>query len=46
VKENVMAKGKERPAKEKKKPKADKNLKAKHVPLAGKAPPSIMPGKK
>ena len=45
-----MAKGKERPAKEKKKPKADKNKKAKHVPFGGKMPMApgamSMPGKK
>ncbi len=44
--EDVMAKGQMRSNKEKKKPKADKNVKAKHVPLAGKAPPTLMPGKK
>ncbi len=42
-----MAKGQMRSNKEKKKPKADKNLKPKHVPLAGKAPANSMsPGKK
>lgn len=35
-----MAKGRDRPAKEAKKPKADKNKKAKHVPFGGKAPPA------
>ena len=44
----VMAKGQMRSNKEKKKPKADKNKKAKHVPLGGKMPANAMsmPGKK
>jgi hypothetical protein len=49
LKEDVMAKGKERPAKEKMKPKADKNKKAKHVPFGGKmpmAPGAMSTGKK
>ena len=33
-----MAKGRDRPSKEKKKPKADKNKKDKHQPFAGKTP--------
>ena len=33
-----MAKGSDRPGKEKKKPKSDKNKKAKHVPFGGKMP--------
>ena len=33
-----MAKGQMRPNKEKKKPKADKNKKEKHLPFAGKQP--------
>ena len=45
-----MAKGQMRSNKEKKKPKADKNKKAKHVPLGGKTPMApggmAMPGKK
>jgi hypothetical protein len=36
--ENVMAKGRDRPGKETKKPKSDKNKKAKHVPFGGKTP--------
>jgi hypothetical protein len=51
--EDVMGKDRDRPAKEKKKPKADKNKKAKHVPFGGKTPMSAMgampmaqPGKK
>lgn len=39
-----MAKGNDRPGKEKKKPKADKNKKPKHVPFGGKLPPSGMAG--
>ena len=43
-----MASREQKGNKEKKKPKADKNKKAKHVPLAGKMPmaPGSMPGKK
>jgi hypothetical protein len=41
-----MAKGRDRPGKEKKKPKADKNKKPKHVPFGGKPPPALMPGQK
>lgn len=45
-----MGKGRDRPAKEKKKPKADKNIKAKHVPFGGKMPMTqagaMPPGKK
>lgn len=37
-----MAKGRDRPGKEKKKPKSDKNKKAKHVPFGGKTPPTVM----
>ena len=33
-----MAKGRDRPSKEKKKPKSDKNQKPKHQPFGGKAP--------
>jgi hypothetical protein len=33
-----MAKGRDRPGKEKKKPKADKNKKDKHQPFGGKQP--------
>ena len=33
-----MAKGADRPSKEKKKPKADKNTKPKHAPFGGKTP--------
>lgn len=36
-----MGKGRDRPGKEKKKPKADKNKKQKHVPFGGKPPPAI-----
>ncbi|MEJ0013528.1 MAG: hypothetical protein WDM94_13085 [Bauldia sp.] len=39
-----MAKGSDRPGKEKKKPKADKNKKQKHVPFGGKTPPNAMGG--
>ena len=39
-----MAKGSDRPGKEKKKPKADKNKKQKHVPFGGKTPPTAMGG--
>jgi hypothetical protein len=42
--EDVMAK--DRPGKEKKKPKADKNKKPKNAPFGGKAPPSSMGGGK
>jgi hypothetical protein len=44
-----MGKGRDRPGKEKKKPKSDKNKKAKHVPFGGKMPMTqagAMPGKK
>jgi hypothetical protein len=46
-----MAKGQARTTKEKKKPKADKNKKPKHVPFGGKMPANAMssmsmPGKK
>lgn len=42
-----MAKGQMRSNKEKKKPKADKNVKPKHAPFGGKTPPNSMsPGKK
>ncbi len=43
-----MAKGQVRSTKEKKKPKADKNKKQKHLPFGGKMPatPGGMPGKK
>ena len=41
-----MAKGRDRPGKEKKKPKADKNKKTKHAPFGGKTPPTVMPGQK
>jgi hypothetical protein len=46
--EDVMAKGQARTTKEKKKPKADKNKKQKHVPFGGKMPANSMsmPGKK
>jgi hypothetical protein len=37
-----MAKGRDRPGKEKKKPKSDKNKKPKHQPLAGKTPSSVI----
>jgi hypothetical protein len=40
--EVVMAKGSDRPGKEKKKPKADKNKKPKHQPFAGHAPMSAL----
>jgi hypothetical protein len=39
-----MAKGSDRPGKEKKKPKADKNKKPKHVPFGGKTPAGGMSG--
>jgi hypothetical protein len=39
-----MAKGQTRTTKEKKKPKADKNKKAKHVPFGGKMPANSMGG--
>ena len=39
-----MAKGQIRSTKEKKKPKADKNKKPKHVPFGGKMPTTAMPG--
>jgi hypothetical protein len=35
-----MSKGRDRPGKEKKKPKSDKNKKPKHVPFGGKTPPN------
>jgi hypothetical protein len=38
TKEDVMSKGRDRPGKEKKKPKADKNKKDKHAPFGGKTP--------
>lgn len=41
-----MAKGRDRPAKETKKPKADKNKKAAKVPFGGKTPPNIGVAKK
>jgi hypothetical protein len=41
-----MAKGQMKSNKEKKKPKADKNLKAKHAPFGGKTPPNAMGGGK
>jgi hypothetical protein len=37
-----MSKGRDRPAKEKKKAKSDKNKKSKHVPFGGKAPTQVM----
>ncbi len=37
-----MSKGRDRPGKEKKKPKADKNKKPKHAPFAGKMPTSVI----
>ncbi len=37
-----MAKGRDRPGKEKKKPKADKNKKQKHQPLGGKMQPTVI----
>lgn len=37
-----MAKGQMKSNKEKKKPKADKNLKPKHAPFGGKTPPNAM----
>jgi len=37
-----MAKGRDRPAKETKKPKAEKNKKAKHQPFGGKTPPNAV----
>jgi hypothetical protein len=40
--ENVMAKGQMKSNKEKKKPKAEKNQKPKHVPFGGKTPPNAM----
>lgn len=39
-----MAKGHDRPGKEKKKPKSDKNKKPKHQPFGGKTPPTIAAG--
>ena len=36
-----MSKGRDRPGKEKKKPKSDKNKKDKHQPFGGKTPPSV-----
>ncbi|MCR4282230.1 MAG: hypothetical protein NUV72_04280 [Bauldia sp.] len=36
-----MAKGRDRPGKEKKKPKLDKNIKPKHAPFGGKTPPAM-----
>jgi len=39
-----MAKGQMKSNKEKKKPKADKNLKQKHAPFGGKQPPNAMGG--
>ena len=41
-----MAKGRDRPSKEAKKPKSDKNKKQKHVPFGGKAPTGVGAGKK
>ena len=40
-----MAKGRDRPGKEAKKPKSDKN-KQKHVPFGGKTPTGVGTGKK
>jgi hypothetical protein len=37
-----MAKGRDRPGKEKKKPKSDKNKKPKHAPFGGKTPPTVL----
>lgn len=37
-----MAKGRDRPAKETKKPKADKNKKQKSQPFGGKTPPNAV----
>jgi len=37
-----MSKGRDRPAKETKKPKADKNKKHKHMPFGGKTPSPVM----
>lgn len=41
-----MAKGRDRPAKETKKPKSDKNKAQKKVPFGGKTPPSVGIAKK
>ena len=41
-----MAKGDQKPSKEKKKPKAEKNKKPKHVPFGGKTPMGVGMGKK
>jgi hypothetical protein len=41
-----MAKGEQKPSKEKKKPKADKNKKAKNLPFGGKMPMGQGAGKK
>jgi hypothetical protein len=38
----IMAKGRDRPGKEKKKPKSDKNKKPKHAPFGGKTPPTVL----
>jgi hypothetical protein len=40
--EDVMAKGQMKSNKEKKKPKAEKNMKPKHAPFGGKTPPNSM----
>ncbi len=37
-----MSKGRDRPAKEQKKPKSDKNRKQKHQPFGGKTPSAVM----
>jgi hypothetical protein len=40
--ESQMSKGRDRPAKETKKPKSDKNKKHKHMPFGGKTPSPVM----
>jgi hypothetical protein len=50
MEESLMSKGRDRPAKETKKPKSDKNKKQKHQPFGGKTPSPVMatmhPGEK
>lgn len=41
-----MAKGDQKPSREKKKPKADKNKKQKNLPFGGKMPMGVSPGRK
>ncbi len=44
MEEDAMSKGRDRPGKEKKKPKSDKNKKDKHQPFGGKTPPTVTVG--